>query len=533
MTIARRYNNRFTVDQDTAPNERKAVEHVLRNAELPKSLLEQVESAPSFDALMKGLDEVEFPPAEEGDHAALTAAVERVRAGIVAVAGEDGDFHLQVRNAVRSLMPKFFYFSDYSFIGGRTDLRHVFGTPEDELEAGERTALSLMRLAGADNETLLDEDYESRTAELEAVSNELTGEMAEYWSQSRELEVVIDVDKQTETLPQNQGTKAVARHLEVRVKDRRHGHTDNIDKRSNGFRWFFSFLAAFSEYEGREDRVIILLDEPALTLHARAQKDFLRFIEERLSPHHQVVFTTHSPFMVEPTHLERARLVEDKGEKIGSKISADVLATDRDTLFPLQAALGYDLAQSMFIAPHNLLLEGISDYIYLHVLSEHLRELGRAGLDERWALLPVRGVTKVPTFLALLGQHLNVTVLVDAGSENKAVAALVKKGHLLPDRFITPADATSRKEADIEDLFTDHEYIELYNATFDTDLKVDQLKGTDRILKRIARARGDFDHGEPAEYLLRNTAAVIAGLSDDTLDRFEALFGRINATMTT
>jgi predicted ATPase len=54
-----------------------------------------------------------------------------------------------------------------------------------------------------------------------------------------------------------------------------------FDEHSSGFRWFFSFLAAFSEYENAQAPIVILLDEPALSLHARAQADFLRFIEER------------------------------------------------------------------------------------------------------------------------------------------------------------------------------------------------------------------------------------------------------------
>ena len=97
----------------------------------------------------------------------------------------------------------------------------------------------------------------------------------------------------------------------------------------------------------------------------RAQADFLRFINERLAPKRQVLYSTHSPFMVEPGGLDRVRLVEDKGQELGSVVSADVTSTDPDTLFPLQGALGYDLVQHLFIAPHNLVVEGTSDFTYL------------------------------------------------------------------------------------------------------------------------------------------------------------------------
>jgi predicted ATP-dependent endonuclease of OLD family len=81
-------------------------------------------------------------------------------------------------------------------------------------------------------------------------------------------------------------------------------------ERSKGFIWLFSFLAAFSEYVN-EGRRIILLDEPGLNLHAKAQNDLLRFIDDRLAPHHQVIYSTHSLFMIEPTKLDRCRTVED------------------------------------------------------------------------------------------------------------------------------------------------------------------------------------------------------------------------------
>jgi predicted ATP-dependent endonuclease of OLD family len=91
------------------------------------------------------------------------------------------------------------------------------------------------------------------------------------------------------------------------------------------------------------DNVIVLLDKPGLTLHGKAQADLLRYVEEELLPAHQVIFSTHSPFMVPPKRLADCRVVEDvivyddkhRPSSEGTKITEDVMSTDKDTIFPL------------------------------------------------------------------------------------------------------------------------------------------------------------------------------------------------------
>jgi len=294
--------------------------------------------------------------------------------------------------------------------------------------------------------------------------------------------------------------------------------------------------AAFSEFED-DANVIVLLDEPGLNLHGRAQEDFLRFIEERLAQRHQVLYTTHSPFMVEASKLHRMRLLEDHSSRLdpdaGAKVSSDVTAVHGDTIFPLQAALGYDLAQNLFVGGSNLIVEGTSDFVYLESLSEHLGSLGRERLSGEWTIVPVGGADKVPTFGALLGAHLrDVTVLLDASNTgNQRLADLAEQGILDSSRIITVASVTGAKRSDIEDLFEPGEYLRLYNAVFGEGLAEGDLDGGDPILRRIRRRRGsDFDHRRPSTELLRDKAGFLDALGDATLDRFESLFRTINAT---
>jgi len=437
-----------------------------------------------------------------------------------------------VAHLLETRLPKMFYFADYQMLPGRINVTELAGS-EEPGQSDLQTARALLKLAYTDAAALTDEDFEERTAELEAVSNELTQRVFKYWQQNSELSVQIMADKETES--QYNGVVSVVRFLDIRVRDARHGFTNNFSQRSSGFRWFFSFLAAFSEFEGYEHGVVVLLDEPALTLHGRAQADFLRYIEMELAPSAQVAYSTHSPFMVDSSELQRVRIVEDKGSLEGSVVSDEALSVGSDSLFPLQAALGYDIAQNLFVGPDNLIIEGTSDFTYLSVLSDFLLGLGRTGLDPRWRVLPAGSASNIPTFVALIGKSLDVTVLLDGSTRASVakIADLASRGYLAQKRVLLTDQFTSVTGSDIEDLFTPGDYLGLYNGAFGTQLKVSALNGSDRIISRIGRANAsDFsEHGRPAEFLLRNRDKILGSLSAKSLDNFEALFVAVNGTL--
>ncbi len=433
-------------------------------------------------------------------------------------------------------VPRFFYFDRYAELPGTTDtgplVQHLQSTEltgSSELNSRQRTALGLLRMGLADDEIIADE-YDARQAELQAVSAELTRKVLDYWKQNQHLRLTININPVVDS---SHYPSILRRELKLDVMDDRHYFTNSLDARSNGFRWFVSFIAAFAEFE-EDSNVIVLLDEPGLNLHARAQADFLRFVNEQLAASHQVVFTTHSPFMVDPARLDRVRVVEDTGPDIGAKVATtDNASKDRDTLFPLQAALGYDIAQNLFVGPDNLVVEGLSDFTYLTTLSNHLASVDRTHLDERWRILPAGGATNIPTFVALVGPSLDVTVLVDgADASSQKIRNLMEKGLLDDKRLLTPNAGTPTKDADIEDLFTDEDYLRIYNPALNTALKISDISGIDRLTKRIERAAGKFGHNKPSTYLLHNRDKILPKLSETTLERFEKMIVAINKTLT-
>lgn len=108
-------------------------------------------------------------------------------------------------------------------------------TTEDEQPGAspKQTARALLRLADTDIDSVTDAEFESRTAELEAVSSDLSREMSEYWSTNPELRIRVEIEP--ETVQQPNGQTTVVRHLNFRVEDRKHDFTNNFSLRSSGY----------------------------------------------------------------------------------------------------------------------------------------------------------------------------------------------------------------------------------------------------------------------------------------------------------
>lgn len=449
------------------------------------------------------------------------------------ITGKEGwGLRAALDDLLRERMPRTFYFSTYSQLNGRYSLTEVFEAVQNRSDDDAvQAAADFLELARAVPEAIEDWDYEQSNAEMEAVSSLLTKRVKEHWRQNDHLKLRVSLEPEKFTNPQ--GQQDVRRYLQFRVEDERHDFSNRLDRRSTGFRWFISFLAAFLEFE-RDKNLILLLDEPGLSLHARAQMDLLTAIETKLAPTRQVIYTTHSPFMVRSNKLNEVRVVEDQGPEVGTAVSNDAGAvSDPDSLFPLEAALGYDIAQNLFIGRRNILVEGVSDYIYLTTISGQLELRGKAFLPTDCRLIPAGGATNIPTFLALLGTQLDVVVLIDGNTSDQRIQNSIAAGRIQQARIISLDTFSSVTGADIEDLFTPEEYLALYNGTYSKSLNLTNLKGRDRIVKRIERKEGTFDHGVVAAHFLRNLDASLADLSEDTVERFSKVIEALVSALPT
>jgi ABC-type branched-subunit amino acid transport system ATPase component len=251
-------------------------------------------------------------------------------------------------------VPQFLYFDEYGQLPGEANIDALQRRVEaDELSMADRVLLGLLDLANLDLKQLLDSDRtEWLNNRLESAANRLTKRLLKYWTQNKHLRLRFDVRAARPGDPEGMrdGT-----NLWARVHDARRQITTSLGSRSRGFVWFVSLLALLKQLEQFDQPSVLLLDEPGQFLHPEAQRDLLDFIEKELEARSQVLYTAHSPFMVDVERLDAVLLVEDKGlsaeddeeaANLGTQVCAIGGDLEQDNLLLLQAALGRDIVQA-------------------------------------------------------------------------------------------------------------------------------------------------------------------------------------------
>ena len=463
----------------------------------------------------------------------------------------------RITQVLQAGFPRFMYFSHYDRMAGQIRFDDLPARiQQTQIDIEDQLFLDFLKFAGTSVEEINGATtYEGLNARCEASSARITDQVLEYWTQNPDLTVEIRITKAEPNDPPPFNAGVIGR---ARVVNTLHRASVPFSERSAGFVWFFSFLVKFAQVQADDAAAVLLLDEPGLTLHGKAQADLLRFFDRELSPKHQVAYSTHSPFMVPPERLLDVRIVEDRvivspsgrRQPEGTKVRDDVLATDPDTLFPLQGALGYKATQTLFVGKHTLLVEGPSDILFLQAWSSALGRRGRTRLDPRWTICPSGGIDKIQSFVSLFsGQRLQIAALTDfAQGDKRKLEAIRQMNVVAQGRLLDFATLLGQPEADVEDVFAPEVYAQIINDAFRLmgadKLTVERLQTaqppTPRLLKRteacfrvMSPSAREFDHFRPAEWLFVNpaildgdTLAVTA-----TLDRAERVIKALNALL--
>ena len=438
-------------------------------------------------------------------------------------------------------IPKFIYFdqSKYPQMRGVIEISGLFSRIQNgTISAIDQPIVDILKSAGVNYDVLINTQSDNeRGIEIKKAQNAV----------NKELKKILESWSQHEIYCME--SEILSLNLSIYIRDRRYSESyltrRPFESESQGFRWFFSFLMTQKHFYPDTNDVILLLDEPGLSLHAKAQKDLLQFFEDDLASRHQIIYTTHSPFMIDLGHFNRVRTVENKNleeesnqlkySELGTKVSSDALSAGKDTLIPLQSALGYDISQGLIISKNFLIVEGKSDEIYIRVISCLLEEMGRQGVGP-WNIVPIGGIGKVSSFVKLFGSMgLNLAVLVDShNNEKQQLENLSNENTVDKDKVLTYADFTESKEADVEDMLTTDFYLELVESTYNISIKKADLPPRSRVISRLESYfetnpipnNVRFRHIKPAEHLRANIEST--QVPEEILSRFQKVFDKLN-----
>lgn len=534
ITVHKNYKNNLRWDIQI--DEEKYIETLLDGYSLHNQTEKKLQKSNNITELVENIADSDSEEDQEQFENILT----EINDGELSLAEEIGN------DILKDEIPQFLYMGEYHFLDDEISMEKLLHREkEDKLKKGDEVFMSLLSIANLEaNELKQEKHWKKIRTRLEASAANVTDYVLEYWSQNDNIEIQFDRNYVPSSKLYNFSEEMV---VEVLVRNLEHRATVPFGQQSRGFRWFFSVFCHFTDLKNKEN-LIVLLDEPGLHLHARAQQDFLDFLNDELSTDHMVLYSTHSPFMIDPRNLHQAKMVRSNPDR-GTNVSTDVMKTDAETRVPLQNVFEFDLIDTLLIRPQTLLVEGKSDHSYIYTMSEVLGEKGRTELDRRWTVIPVGSGSNVPTFVSLFGGNdLDIAVLIDGdGKAEQRKSEIESKGVIKSNNIKTITDFINQDYGDIEDLFSTDLYFKIVNRAFAAEIHDSHVQGefdesdlkddnkNPRIVKRLEKFfdrqyinEGVLEHHRPAKYIEENREYIRKEIDDETIDNFETLFKEFN-----
>jgi len=457
----------------------------------------------------------------------------------------------EVKNYLIKRLPRFIYFENIAIIDSRIHLpSFVEKLDANDLDGDEKTAKTLLDLGSLDAHELLKLGLEGKDREKVRKNKDRLDLLCSLASKK----VSEEIDKIWEQNDHDIEFSVQGKDLRVWVINRKDKTKLQLEERSRGYQWYFSFYTVFNvESEKRHKDAILLLDEPALFLHQMGQEDFINKILPKLVEKNQILYTTHSPFMInlkKPDSIHTVTLKETEVaggilQKI-THISDEVWDSDRNALFPLQYALNYTLAQTMFIGKKNLIVEGVTDFWILSSASSLFESASKLHLKKDFVFVPVGGATRSVLFASTYkSQELDVGVLLDADHEGKSAYDVIVKNKILRDKKVSLLNEIFNKtdNMSLEDIFPEDYYLKFVESTYQKELSAKGITNISltsqdpMIVRRIEeffKEKGleEFHKSRPARALLNEFGKVdIGSLPDDLVKNFETVFEAINKLM--
>ena len=311
----------------------------------------------------------------------------------------------QTKALILAGLPSFIYYSTYGNLDSEIYLPHVIENLKREdlgqkEQAKARTLKVLFEFVNLEPEEILElgrdphmegqppteeqvelaaEKRKERSILLQSASTRLTEEFRRWWKQG-DYRFRFEADGD---------------HFRIWVSDDRRPEEIELEGRSAGLQWFLSFYLVFLvESQDTHAGCILLLDEPGHSLHPLAQRDLSDFFDG-LAERNRILYTTHSPFLVDADRLDRARKVfvaPDGTSKATSDLGADGGdVTNRGAGYTVHAALGLSVAEGLLIGCEPVVVEGASDQHYLTAIKMRLTASGSLKLGREIVFPPAGG----------------------------------------------------------------------------------------------------------------------------------------------
>lgn len=405
-----------------------------------------------------------------------------------------------VRSRVITEMPKFVYYSDYGNLDSeiflprviedfkREDLtesarakvrtlrvlfKFVNLSPEEIYELGDDRKVIVKtldynnRLVSTDEEAPTDEEVQEwadkkreRGILLRSAASQLTLNFKKWWLQG---DYIFEFE-------------ADGNHFRINVSDALRPEAIELEGRSRGLQWFFSFFLVFLvETKEGHSNTILLLDEPGLSLHPIAQYDLAKFFR-KLSEDNQLLYTSHSPFLVDMDNLANVKAVYVDSETGRTKVSSNLRYNEVDaekSIYPVHAALGLSVSDTLLLGCNPVLVEGVSDQIYLSLIKRFLISKGKLRFTKEFVFIPtggVKGMSPVSKIVSSREDSLPY-VLLDSDRAGKDYQKQLKSGRYKheSDKIIEVGEFIGDGDYEIEDLIPSEALISAVDRTYRSD----------------------------------------------------------------
>lgn len=389
----------------------------------------------------------------------------------------------EIRKRVLASLPNFVYYSDYGNLDSEIFLPRVIedNNRNDLTESARAKARTLDVLfkyvnlspqeiyeLGNDRKVII-KTLDSYNREKSVEEQELTEEEIQDWAdKKRERGVLLRSAAAQLTKSFKdwwlQGDykfefEADGHHFRINVSDSLRPEAIELESRSRGLQWFFSFFLVFLvETKGSHNNTVLLLDEPGLSLHPIAQYDLAKFFR-KLSEDNQLVYTSHSPFLVDMDNLANVKAVYVNKQTGRTEVSADLRYDKKDaekSIYPVHAALGLTVSDTLLLGCLPVLVEGASDQIYLNLIKRYLIAEGKLRHSKELVFVPTGGIRGVKPISSLVSARDSTLPFVFIDSDksgrdfkNKLISS---EYNTHKDKVLEVSDFIGEAQYEIEDL---------------------------------------------------------------------------------